>query len=384
MNKTTEQTIGIALSGGGVRASVFHAGVLRYLAEQTRLEDVVHISSVSGGSLFTGLVFRLADYHWPSSDAYLTRVLPQVRKALTTKSLQLSAISRLVLNPLNWRFILTRANVLSQTIRSAWDIKANLSELDINPVWTINCTTAENGRRFRFKNCTMGDYELGYTSAKSFDLAEAMAISAAFPGGIGPLAIKTGCLPWKKSKDWEANNPELYDFPYKSLHLYDGGLYDNLGLEPLFDTAHQRIKKDESLKSAINFLLVSDAGAPLARQSIPNPLNPCRFKRIADITMDQCRALRIRPFVNYLQNNPALGAYVGIGANAVPLIEKHAKINDAISRELLCQEWLSLEEVRLAADYSTDLGKLSLSMFDTIERHGYETAKWNIELMCQK
>jgi NTE family protein len=384
MNSTSDhsrQAIGLALSGGGVRASVFHAGVLRYLAEQRRLEDVVHISSVSGGSLFTGLVFRLADYHWPSSDDYLTSVFPQVRQAFTTKSLQCSAICRLFSNPLNLRFILSRANVLAMTIRSLWDIKATLGELDPTPVWTINGTTAENGRRFRFKNRVMGDYELGYASAESFDLARAMAISAAFPGGIGPLTVRADNLQWKKSKDWDANVPELYDIPFKKLHLYDGGLYDNLGLEPLFHTAHQKIKKDNTIEADMNFLLVSDAGAPLARKEILGPLNPLRFKLIADIAMDQCRALRIRPFMNFLQQNPSAGAYVGIGADAVSQIKKHAEKNESVANELLALKWLTAEEARQAAAYGTNLCKISPFWFDLIERHGYETAKWNIELM---
>jgi NTE family protein len=379
----TKQAIGLALSGGGVRAAVFHAGVLRYLAEQKLLEQIVHISSVSGGSLFTGLVYRLTDYHWPNSEICLTSVLPQIRQELTSKSLQYSAICRLLFNPINWHYCLSRANVLAQAIRGIWDIKASLGELDTNPVWTINCTTAEDGHRFRFKNNTMGDYELGYTNAGTFDLAKAIAISAAFPGGIGPLTVRADNLPWMKSKDWKAYVPERYDFPYKALHLYDGGLYDNLGLEPLFDTARQRIKKDDTLSSNIDFLLVSDAGAPLARQSIPHPLNPFRFKRIADITMDQCRALRIRPFINFLQNNPASGAYAGIGTDAKVAIGKYAKDKKDIANSLLEQTWLSPEDTRLAATYNTTLGKLSPSIFDIIERHGYETAKWNIELMCK-
>ena len=60
-----KKAIGLALSGGGVRAAAFHAGVLRYLAEQKLLEQVVHISSVSGGSLFIGIVFQHSSCCWP-------------------------------------------------------------------------------------------------------------------------------------------------------------------------------------------------------------------------------------------------------------------------------------------------------------------------------
>ena len=42
--------IGLALSGGGVRAATFHMGVLRRLAAEALLERISIISTVSGGS----------------------------------------------------------------------------------------------------------------------------------------------------------------------------------------------------------------------------------------------------------------------------------------------------------------------------------------------
>jgi len=42
---------GLALSGGGFRATVFHLGVIRYLRETNRLRDLSYVSSVSGGSV---------------------------------------------------------------------------------------------------------------------------------------------------------------------------------------------------------------------------------------------------------------------------------------------------------------------------------------------
>jgi hypothetical protein len=43
--------VGIAFSGGGFRATLFHLGVIRYLHREGRLGDVTHICSVSGGSV---------------------------------------------------------------------------------------------------------------------------------------------------------------------------------------------------------------------------------------------------------------------------------------------------------------------------------------------
>ena len=43
--------MGIAFSGGGFRATLFHLGVVRYLRDEGKLADVTHICSVSGGSV---------------------------------------------------------------------------------------------------------------------------------------------------------------------------------------------------------------------------------------------------------------------------------------------------------------------------------------------
>ena len=85
--------------------------------------------------------------------------------------------------------------------------------------------------------------------------------------------------------------------------LSDGGIYDNLGTEPLFDSGKQ-CKKDST-----DFIMVSDAGAPLGRIA-PGWFRPFRLKRVADIMGDQTRALRVRSFVNFLQHRPRDGARV--------------------------------------------------------------------------
>lgn len=375
-----KESIGLALSGGGVRAAAFHAGVLQYLAEKNKLESVIHISSVSGGSLFMGLMLSCNEYQWSTSSGYIRDVLPKVRKQLTSTSLQRTAISRLIFNPLNWRYVLSRANVLAQAIKSQWGIDVPLRSLSGNPIWSINGTTAETGRRFRFKDGRMGDYELGYADVRDIPLASAMAVSTAFPGGIGPLFIKPSHFQWHKRKTWESTDGEKpREIPFDGLHLYDGGLYDNLGMEPLFDMGKQAFKSGGS--KAINYLIVADAGAALVRSAIPHPLNPMRFKRIADIALDQTRALRVRSFVSFLLRQPESGLYLQMGANPVQFIQQQAKDNPDNQKRLLEYEWMGNDAVRRSASYPTTLCKMSDTDFQAISRHGYETAKWNRELL---
>lgn len=183
--------IGIAFSGGGLRAASFHAGVVKWLAEEGLLESVTHISTVSGGSLLAGLVFSLSGNRWPSSRQYLIEIFPQIRELLTTKSLQNDSLKRLTLKPSNWKLLLARANVIAQSIEELWGVTGVIGELPSTPIWSNNATTAETGRRFRFKQNVIGDYEVGYAYANNFKLSEAMAVAVAFPGGIGPLLLDT-------------------------------------------------------------------------------------------------------------------------------------------------------------------------------------------------
>ena len=367
--------IGIALSGGGVRAMAFHCGVLRWLAENGQLENITHLSSVSGGSLFVGLVFQFNDWRWPSDESYRSVVEPQIRELLTRTSLQKDALIRL-LRPDNWRYLLSRANILAAVIEQRWGVTTSLSNLPAVPVWSINGTTAETGRRFRFKRTECGDYEIGYASASEFKVADAMAVSAAFPVGIGPFVIRTSDYTWRKRKSWsdppESASTVAPDF--SRLHLYDGGVYDNLGLEPLFDIGSRFLKND------VNTVIVSDAGAPLARISPGWALSPFRIKRIADIALDQTRALRIRSLIKFFQANPKNGMYLQLGAHAPSRIEQYSNVNQVAATSLLAETWLDVKEVGYAVREPTNLSRLTPEAYQRLERHGYETAKWNQQL----
>src|SRR3954447_19724064 len=48
----SKSRIGLALSGGGFRASLYHLGLVRFLRDGGILPRISHITSVSGGSIF--------------------------------------------------------------------------------------------------------------------------------------------------------------------------------------------------------------------------------------------------------------------------------------------------------------------------------------------
>jgi len=350
----------------------FHCGVFRWLAETSRLEHVENISSVSGGTLFTGLVLAANEWRWPTSEKFLHSVAPRIKLELTTKNIPLTG-ALLLFSPTNWRYIFSRANVFSQAFEKGWGIQGTLKNLPPKPIWSINGTTAETGRRFRFKSDRCGDYELGYATSDHFKISEAMAVSAALPGMIGPLAVDTEKFQWMKRPFWGAppDSEELTILPYARLHIYDGGLYDNLGLEPLFDSGLQR------LKSGIDYLVCSDAGSSLKRASPGLPWSPFRALRILNIVMDQTRALRVRALTNFLKNNPESGAYAEIGADPIERIKRFESSNSSAAERLLNSPWLPSDQIKLAAEHPTTLRALSDEQYTRLEQHGYESIRWN-------
>jgi NTE family protein len=325
----------------------FHLGVLRRMAELGLLDRVSHVSSVSGGSLIVGLVLLENRLEWPRSQVFLDQVIPRLRANLSQRSMQWGAIRQLA-RPLNWRFIASRANLLAAALKNEWGATMALAELPEVPEWSINGTNAENGRRFRFKRHDLGDYLSGYADARRYPLANALAVSAAFPGGFGPLSIKTNEFTWYK-REWDAPKGSEASVPplFEKFHLYDGGVYDNLGLEPFFDAGRNIAKLSGP------YILVSDAGLPLGSNPLGRAINPFRLKRVADIMSDQARALRVRTFVNYIQQAPDRGGFVFIGCQAQGM---DAALADR------------------AKAFPTTLRRLTLTEFDDLVRHGAEAA----------
>lgn len=340
--------IALALSGGGIRAMAFHLGVLKRMAERSLLERVARISTVSGGSLLMGLIYKSCDFTWPTSQQFLDKSYPSVGEQLCSRSLQSGASSQLI-RPWNWRYCLSRANLLALELRKNWGLDVPLSAIGANPEWSINGTTAENGKRFRFKGSEIGDWELGYAQAPRFPLGSALAVSAAFPIGFGPLTLRADAYTWKR-RLWDApkGSEEVVDVGTKRLHLYDGGLYDNLGVEPFFHSGKQQPK------NAGDYIIVCDAGAPLPAGLRSGPLNPFRVKRMMDIMSEQSRALRIRAFSNYLQANPDAGAQLFIGT---PVTGPDCAA------------------ARFARSFPTSLKRLSRENFERLAGYGHAVAK---------
>lgn len=345
---------------------VFHCGVLKFLAENQALARVSRISTVSGGSLLIGLLLQLNGMRWPTDDEYLTTLLPRLKDTLTRKDLQ-NAAMRAMLHPANWRFALSRANVLASAIGSTWGIHARLDELPASPVWAINATTAETGKRACIENGSLRDWTLGSTPMKQLPLRDAMAVSAAFPGLIGPYVLHTDSFDWNLPMFASGDEARPAEDRFARIHLYDGGVYDNLGLEPFFDAGFGPKPKIDGL------IISSDAGAPLSKGFNMGRLSLFRLKHVADIMSDQTRALRARGLMAYARKESGRAAYLRLGATAQEMARRSGTICPA-------GNWLDGENVKIAAAYPTSLKKVLPPTYELLFRHGYESAAVSREM----
>jgi len=368
--------ISLALSGGGFRATVFHLGVLARLARENSLEDVILLSTVSGGSLCAGLVYAINDFKWPSSSGYLNQVEPQARGLLTTFDLQGSLVRRVF--GTFWTLLETRADDLSDLMQKHWKITASLKDLPSNPRWMINATCYETGKNWRFERFRMGDYLFGYTNDTDIPLSNAMAASAGFPGLIGALELETTGRKWYQYQEHvdafqklaEPEEEDRWDkvpiqARYPKVHLWDGGAYDNNGLEGIHDF-------EKGWSRRFGFLVVSDAAGRSGEESYRKGI-PALMRLATGIMMNQVRSLRTRAIFERLVNHPQedQGVFLQMG-NTCKHILGNSGHNDWLPQ--FCEGAMSDEDVKNAAMMPTVIRKLTSEEYERLFHHGFEVA----------
>lgn len=272
--------LGLCLSGGGYRAMLFHAGSLARLNEAGLLAKLDMISSVSGGSIASGLLA----YIWPRlvfknevavnfKTEYLDRIL-----ALSQVFADGPSFLKGVFNP----FSSAAEEAAKLYERHLFDGRSpNLRDLPRSPWFVFCASNLSTGSLFRMSNRYIADYRIGVSFRPALSLATAVAASAAFPPVLSPLRLDLSQFPWKREKlDDTVGEPVA---PGRAI-LSDGGVYDNHGIEP-------------ALKRC-DCLLVSDAGAPW-RSSTRGYWNYLsQLKRVLDTTDNQVRSLRRRDLIS--------------------------------------------------------------------------------------
>ncbi|MDE0011649.1 MAG: patatin-like phospholipase family protein [Candidatus Poribacteria bacterium] len=365
--------IGIALSGGGVRAAVFHLGILGRLAEDSLLEKVKYLSTVSGGTLVTGLIYSIAENRWPASDFFLRECLIQARRYLTQTNIQLGAILRVITQP---RLLLgKRLKSISKSIQKSWKISESLNDIPPEPRWILNATTYESGRNWQFiPQGWMGEDVTNYVEKPSIPLTDAMAASAAYPILIGPLVLDTKNFRWFQFQEQRREESQAQ---FRKLHLWDGGVYDNLGLEGLYDIENQEYKGD------YDFLVISDASDPIEIEQHSRWFWK-RMDRVLAVMIDQARILRSRILMNHFESHGNSGVYFEIGNTAREILET-IETDEGLDEELideLTRNTLSMKQAKDAEDFKTTLWRLEEAEYDLLYRHGWETANFTLQARC--
>ena len=285
--------IGICLSGGGYRAMLFHVGALWRLNEVGLLARADRISSVSGGSITAGwLALLWAKRGWGSSSIPQDDFRYHFAGGLRWLAAHLVDIPSII------RSFAPCHNV-GQEVAQCYDRYlyqgATLQDLPDKPRFVFNSSNLQTGVLWRFSKPYMGDYKVGRIFTPNIRLAIAVAASSAFPPVLSPLELEVS--PEQYTLD---GTETLHRRPFTTRPLLcDGGVYDNLGMEPVF--------------KEFKTVLVSDGGASFQEQEEPSRFWPLQLKRVLDCMDNQVGSLRKRDLMENYQSGQREGAYWGIG-----------------------------------------------------------------------
>ncbi len=244
------QNIGLALSGGGYRAAVFHLGVLTYLKRVKLLSSVKMISTVSGGT-FTGAKYTLSLVEGKSfSEFYQEYCNFFQQNELVELALQELGKKESHISSQRIDLITAAANVYAQKflkkpdgnpyrLRDIFAAQIPLTEV------VFNATEFRHGIAFRFQcssnsNSRIGNQKISIPKHEAGDirLADIVAASSCFPGGFEPLAFPDD-FNWSNEQILQSVKDIVYRNGQKAIALMDGGIYDNQGIESLW-LANQR------------------------------------------------------------------------------------------------------------------------------------------------
>lgn len=351
--KAERQGIALCLSGGGYRAALFHLGALRRLNELGILGQVDTITSVSGGSIFAAhLAVHLAAHtgDWPPAGGEVPDwdhgVAVPLRDFVRTNIRTAAILSRL--RPRNWRN--ASATIEALAARYAAEItSAGLPTLPKRPSFVICATDMEFGVQWVFdsRRGRMGSEAAGYIAPLPSDwpIARALAASSCVPGIFPPLPVPNPRGRLTGGTYDRADREERVT----RIDLTDGGMYDNLGLEPVW--------QDHRI------VLVSH-GAP-TYQTFRARLPIWRQLRHIMILLDQATEVRKRWLLDGFERGDLEGTYWSLGS-----LPSHFPPGPSRRHPELPVYPDRLVEASIAG-VRIDLDAFSTGEIAVIENHGY-------------
>ncbi|GAC1486214.1 MAG: patatin-like phospholipase family protein [Gemmatimonadaceae bacterium] len=348
----------LALSGGGFRATLFHLGALRRLNELGLISSAAAISSVSGGSIMAACRAEAMIDSPPARGQPLANFDALVAKVheLTSYNL-LRTILLKKAEPWNWGQSLAElvAKELEEHVTSRV-----LSDLPATPLFLFTATDMVFGVDWIYSRDMAGDYQAGYktTGLDSIKIAYAAAASACFPPVFAPLD------PLVKANEFEGGQATGRDADKcrSSIRLSDGGVYDNMGLEPVWKNAET--------------LLASDAGGPFEYSRDRSTI--ADVKRYTDIVGNQALSLRKRWLISSFMGGPGPGGKRGLTGTYwdTGLYRSYYPNGDTLG--------YSREVAKLISRIRTDLDSFSEGEARILENHGYLLADIGLKIRVPK
>jgi NTE family protein len=181
------EAYGLALSGGGIRATLFHLGAIRRINEMGHLGELDRITGVSGGAIAAGLLAKSwKQLRWDGG------------RATNLEDVFQPLVMRLASLPLDIPIILlglipfvSPAKLLARVLDLVFFRGMTLQDLPQadrgeKPRFVFNASDLATGTLFRFEQPYMGTYRVGLVAKPKVKLATAVAPQSRHGSSQGP------------------------------------------------------------------------------------------------------------------------------------------------------------------------------------------------------
>ena len=312
--------IGLALSGGGFRATAFGLGCLRALADCDLLRHVRVVSGISGGSLLAAMWAYGPEDFADFEESVIALLLSGLQAELVRRTFTPAAAVRNV-GSVGRALVYNRARSHSRTDSLVAALGARpfgqrlLGEVTHPDLATVlSATDMASGNAVRFGSQVTSCSAYGVITT-AVPVAEAVAASAAYPALLPALI---------RHYEFRDHRGAVHR---RQLVMTDGGVYDNLGLSPLLPG---RSPQHSDHVYDLDYLIAVDAGRGRATRGAARFL-PMRLKQAFDITygktQDAART-RIHLAGESGQIQGFVHAYLGMVDTKLPV-----PVNDLVTRE---------------------------------------------------
>jgi predicted acylesterase/phospholipase RssA len=340
---------GLALSGGGFRAALYHLGVVRFLRDAGALQGVTDIASVSGGSILAAHLTLNWD-RYNGDDASFDEAAAEIVKSVQfdlrnhiVRRLPLQVPLRMLARlPFIDRRQFTPNALLERYYEKHLYGDRCLHELPERPMLHMLATNVSTGALSAFNRDGLFIQQRGSGDRQPFKhvpgqlarVARVVGASSAFPGFFPPVAVTAADL-------------GVRDGQFPTEYFTDGGVFDNLGLRAFLWLQQHDEEFDHVFVSDAGkpFQILSDATLGVIGQSV----------RASDILWDRVWQLERENF-SHLE-----------GFTFLPITEAVKQSDDPTALHPVVQR--EVQSIR------TDLDRFSTQEIRALVQHGYEVTR---------